>query len=86
MIAMGTRGMGSVRNMVLGSVAAKVIHLAEVPVLADQVRREARPAAAWSRSWINSVEATAAIARLRGASSGMTRANSVAHQQGVSCP
>jgi nucleotide-binding universal stress UspA family protein len=33
LITMGTRGMGSVRNLVLGSVAAKVIHLAEVPVL-----------------------------------------------------
>jgi nucleotide-binding universal stress UspA family protein len=29
---MGTRGMGSVSNMLLGSVATKVIHLADVPV------------------------------------------------------
>ena len=32
-IIMGTRGMGSVSNLVLGSVATKVIHLAPVPVL-----------------------------------------------------
>ena len=33
LIFMGTRGMGSVSNLVLGSVATKVIHLAPVPVL-----------------------------------------------------
>lgn len=33
LIAMGTRGLGSVGNMLLGSVATKVIHLAEGPVL-----------------------------------------------------
>lgn len=32
-IFMGTRGMGRVAGMFLGSVATKVIHLAEVPVL-----------------------------------------------------
>jgi len=32
-IIMGTRGMGSVSNLFLGSVATKVIHLAKVPVL-----------------------------------------------------
>ncbi len=32
MIVMGTRGMGAIANLVLGSVALKVIHLAEVPV------------------------------------------------------
>jgi nucleotide-binding universal stress UspA family protein len=32
-IVMGTRGMGSVSNMVLGSVATKVIHLSSAPVL-----------------------------------------------------
>ena len=32
-IYMGTRGMGSVSNLLLGSVATKVIHLATVPVL-----------------------------------------------------
>ena len=32
-IVMGTRGMGTVSNLVLGSVATKVIHLAKVPVL-----------------------------------------------------
>ena len=32
-IFMGTRGMGSVSNLVLGSVATKVIHLSPVPVL-----------------------------------------------------
>jgi len=31
-IVMGTRGMGSVSNMLLGSVATKVIHLSHVPV------------------------------------------------------
>ena len=32
-VIMGTRGMGSISNMLLGSVATKVIHLSEVPVL-----------------------------------------------------
>jgi nucleotide-binding universal stress UspA family protein len=32
LIVMGTRGMGALGNMVLGSVATKVIHLAPVPV------------------------------------------------------
>ena len=31
-IVMGTRGMGALGNLVLGSTATKVIHLAEVPV------------------------------------------------------
>lgn len=33
MIVMGTRGMGAVANLVLGSVATKVVHLSKVPVL-----------------------------------------------------
>lgn len=32
-IVMGSRGMGAVANLVLGSVATKVIHLTKVPVL-----------------------------------------------------
>ena len=32
MIVMGTRGMGTVANLVLGSVATKVTHLANIPV------------------------------------------------------
>jgi nucleotide-binding universal stress UspA family protein len=32
-IVMGTRGAGSVANMLLGSVATKVLHLVDVPVL-----------------------------------------------------
>jgi nucleotide-binding universal stress UspA family protein len=32
-IAMGTRGMGAIGNMLLGSVAQRVIHQSEVPVL-----------------------------------------------------
>ena len=32
-IVMGSRGMGTVANLVLGSVATKAIHLAKVPVL-----------------------------------------------------
>jgi nucleotide-binding universal stress UspA family protein len=32
LIVMGTRGMGAIGNMMLGSVAIKVIHLAKVPV------------------------------------------------------
>ena len=32
-VVMGTRGMGSVANMLLGSVANKVLHLVNVPVL-----------------------------------------------------
>ncbi len=31
-IVMGTRGMGGVMNLVMGSVASQVLHLAEVPV------------------------------------------------------
>jgi nucleotide-binding universal stress UspA family protein len=31
-IVMGTRGMGAVANLLLGSVAAKVVHLANMPV------------------------------------------------------
>ena len=33
MICMGTRGMSAISNMMLGSVATKVLHLAHVPVL-----------------------------------------------------
>lgn len=32
-VVMGTRGLGAVAGMLLGSVATKVIHLSEVPVL-----------------------------------------------------
>lgn len=32
-IVMGTRGLGAVSGMLLGSVAAKVLHIAEVPVV-----------------------------------------------------
>lgn len=32
-IFMGTRGMGSISNLLLGSVATKVIHFADVPVV-----------------------------------------------------
>jgi len=31
-IVMGTRGLGSIQGLLLGSVATKVIHLAEVPI------------------------------------------------------
>ncbi len=31
-IVMGTRGMGTVKNLVMGSVATQVVHLADVPV------------------------------------------------------
>lgn len=33
LIVMGTRGMGAIGNLVLGSVATKVIHLAQIPVI-----------------------------------------------------
>jgi len=33
MIVMGTRGMGAVRNMVLGSIAARIIQSSELPVM-----------------------------------------------------
>jgi len=32
-IVMGTRGLGSVSNMIMGSVATKVIHLTDIPIL-----------------------------------------------------
>ena len=32
-ILMGTRGLGSVSSLLLGSVATKVIHLTDVPLL-----------------------------------------------------
>jgi len=32
MIVMGTRGMGSIGNLLMGSVATKVMHLAEIPI------------------------------------------------------
>lgn len=32
-IFMGTRGMGSISNLLLGSIATKVIHLAKVPIV-----------------------------------------------------
>lgn len=32
-ICMGTRGLGTVKSMVLGSVAVKIVHLSPVPVL-----------------------------------------------------
>ena len=32
MIVMGTRGMGTIANLLMGSVATKVVHLATVPV------------------------------------------------------
>jgi nucleotide-binding universal stress UspA family protein len=31
-IVMGTRGLGSIQGLLLGSVATKVIHLADVPI------------------------------------------------------
>jgi len=33
LIVMGTRGMGTIKNLLLGSVASKVIHLTETPLL-----------------------------------------------------
>jgi nucleotide-binding universal stress UspA family protein len=33
MIFMGTRGMTALSNMVMGSVATKVLHLAHIPVV-----------------------------------------------------
>ena len=33
LIVMGTRGMGTIKNLLLGSVASKVIHLTEKPLL-----------------------------------------------------
>jgi nucleotide-binding universal stress UspA family protein len=33
LVVMGTRGMGAIKNLLLGSVASKVIHLTEKPLL-----------------------------------------------------
>lgn len=33
LIVLGNRGMGTIKNLMLGSVATKVVHLAEVPIL-----------------------------------------------------
>lgn len=33
LIVMGTRGMGTIKNLLLGSVASKIIHLTEKPLL-----------------------------------------------------
>ena len=33
LIVMGTRGMGSVANLILGSVTTKVVHLTKIPIL-----------------------------------------------------
>lgn len=33
LIVMGTRGMGTIKNLLLGSVASKVVHLTEKPLL-----------------------------------------------------
>jgi nucleotide-binding universal stress UspA family protein len=38
-IVMGTRGLGSIQGLLLGSVAMKVIHLAEVPITLLNSRR-----------------------------------------------
>jgi nucleotide-binding universal stress UspA family protein len=36
LVIMGTRGMGSISGLVLGSVATKVVHLCEIPVLLEK--------------------------------------------------
>lgn len=33
LIVMGTRGMGAIANLVLGSVATKVVHITDIPVM-----------------------------------------------------
>lgn len=37
-IVMGTRGLGSIKGLLMGSVATKVIHLADVPITLTEVR------------------------------------------------
>jgi hypothetical protein len=51
-IVMGTRGLGSIQGLLMGSVAMKVIHLAEVPITLLNSRRIASAGAAIS--WKNS--------------------------------